>query len=724
MIADSFRVHTVPGTHFEQERMDYRKSLSDHFPITLDLKVQDDDDFTIQQAMATEDAGIRAARMATLQEDAFERASRSTTLLSSDQEDDELLIDFEVRDENFEEILAPDNTPVGVPGDGTSMFGNPSSSGTAMISSSSLGTARSAGTSGASSSTNTNSAVIPEDRFARSDLPVVFLEQNWTPAESVEFYSLRQGSPLMRKDFFDVLEQPDSTDRFRDSDYLASFGFLPRRPHPGNFKGYPVGFTGNRAIELTCAACHTSRLTYGGKEYWIDGSQAITDMESWLGELVKAIKLTDADAPDLSQFSSNQQIDLDQGTKFGRFVRSLTGRTSPSVAQAKAIQSLLKQELERRQRYNDYNAYGKTFNSDAERSNATPHGKYGYSRLDALGAILNQASAEHLDAPDNARQADAPVNFPAIWDAPQHNHVQWNGSVDNRERFGPLGRNAGQVVGVFGLVETEGTNVGYDSSINFDAIERAEELITKLWSPEWPDDFGAIDPAKAAAGKALYTANCVNCHAIIDRDDPRRKANDVLIPIDRVYGANGILGTDPLAAKNWQDRKAKIKRLAGRNITLPFRGRFPGDPEKEVPAREILSHMVFNSIARSFVPWRDELTIEDEHSSSMMMFSSEAETENLMRYKARPLNGVWSTSPYLHNGSVLNMVELLQAPANRKSKFKVGSTDFDPRTLGYKDAGPFEFDTSSKGNSNLGHEYGTELSANEKEQLIEYLKTL
>jgi len=343
-----------------------------------------------------------------------------------------------------------------------------------------------------------------------------------------------------------------------------------------------------------------------------------------------------------------------------------------------------------------------------------------------LGAILNQACAEHLDTSGNAHRADAPVNYPAIWDAPQHVHVQWNGAVNNTDRFGPLGRNAGQVVGVFGLVETEGTTIGYDSSINFDAIERAEELITKLWSPAWPEEF-SLDDVKASAGEAVYRANCIQCHAIIDRRDPRRLANDVLVPINDVHGRNGKLGTDERTAKNWRDRKAKVGRLAGLLTSLPFQGRFPRNPSTEVPSRDILSHVVFNAIARSFVPWRDELTIDDEYSQRAMTFSAAAERETLMRYKARPLNGVWSTAPYLHNGSVLNMVELLTPPSERKVKFRVGNTDFDPQTLGYLDAGPFEFDTTqpnNPGNSNSGHTYGTVLSDTQKEQLIEFIKRL
>ena len=367
----------------------------------------------------------------------------------------------------------------------------------------------------------------------------------------------------MRRDFFNVLEQPDHSDLFRDSDYLASFGFLAQRPYDGNIEGYPVGFTGEEAIELTCAACHTSKLTFGGTEYRIDGSQAMTDVESWLHELVRALEQTVADAPNLSLFRSNRRISLDQNTKFGRFVRRLIGGASPSVGQARIIRDLLIKELHRRQRYNDYNDFGKAFDNPADRSAATGHIKYGYSRLDALGAILNQACAEHLDAPVNAHRADAPVNYPAIWDAPQHRHVQWNGAVDNDARFGPLGRNAGQVVGVFGLVDVEGALGGYDSSINFDAIERAEELATKLWSPKWPAAFGEIDQAKASAGRIVYQSNCIDCHSLIERTNPNRRANDVLVPIETELGQYAALNTDALTAKNFNDRTGQGWRFKG-----------------------------------------------------------------------------------------------------------------------------------------------------------------
>ena len=94
------------------------------------------------------------------------------------------------------------------------------------------------------------------------------------------------------------------------------------------------------------------------------------------------------------------------------------------------------------------------------------------------------------------------------------------------------------------------------------------------------------------------------------------------------------------------------------------------------------------------------------------------------KYWAPTLSGVWARSPYLHNGSVRTMYELLTAPAERPKAFYRGSQVFDEKEMGYTDEGVYAFDTAGSGNSNSGHDYGTKLSDKEKRELIEYLKTL
>lgn len=95
-----------------------------------------------------------------------------------------------------------------------------------------------------------------------------------------------------------------------------------------------------------------------------------------------------------------------------------------------------------------------------------------------------------------------------------------------------------------------------------------------------------------------------------------------------------------------------------------------------------------------------------------------------LAYKARPLNGIWATAPYLHNGSVPTLDQLLTPAADRMDKFYVGSREFDPVNVGFDtQQGVFLFDTHQPGNSNAGHDFGFKEPLKRK-ALIAYLKTL
>ena len=107
--------------------------------------------------------------------------------------------------------------------------------------------------------------------------------------------------------------------------------------------------------------------------------------------------------------------------------------------------------------------------------------------------------------------------------------------------------------------------------------------------------------------------------------------------------------------------------------------------------------------------------------------------ENQKVYKARQLNGIWTSAPYLHNGSVPSLWDLLTPEEQRPTLFYTGSRQLDTRKVGYQStiiegaplpAATTLFDTSLYGNSNAGHNFGTTLTAIEKWALIEYLKSL
>ena len=106
------------------------------------------------------------------------------------------------------------------------------------------------------------------------------------------------------------------------------------------------------------------------------------------------------------------------------------------------------------------------------------------------------------------------------------------------------------------------------------------------------------------------------------------------------------------------------------------------------------------------------------------------------RYKAAPREGVWATPPFMHNGSVPNLYEMLVPAAQRTKKFYLGR-DFDPVKVGVDTSGKsgtYQVDTALVGSSNSGHSFengprgngiiGPLLTDPERWAIIEYLKSI
>jgi hypothetical protein len=100
-------------------------------------------------------------------------------------------------------------------------------------------------------------------------------------------------------------------------------------------------------------------------------------------------------------------------------------------------------------------------------------------------------------------------------------------------------------------------------------------------------------------------------------------------------------------------------------------------------------------------------------------------------YANHPLDGIWLRAPYLHNGSVPTLRDLLNPPEARPTVFYRGNDLYDPAKVGFvhdieSENGRkyFKFDTRERGNGNKGHVYGADLPDEQKRDLLEYLKTL
>lgn len=530
---------------------------------------------------------------------------------------------------------------------------------------------------------------------------VVWAEQGWS-AEDRDFYDYTaQGTVIAPVSWFMALERPFSTDKLSDSGFLYQLGFLPQAVTQRNPLGLPVGFAVHDdqgppkdkgmgpVVGFTCAACHTGQLSYKGTAFRVSGGQA---------------------GADVTGFSSAFGLTLIETYynpfKWRRFAKSVLG-----------------------DRYEDEGAYTvlkAAFKAAAHKAIATVWysftkdiypTKEGFTRLDALGRIGNTVFGDDLHQPENYRTADAPVNFPYLWDIWKFDWVQYNGSVHQ-----PMARNVGEALGVrarTNFVTVNGDPIpqpdNWDTSIPVTNLKDIEERLWHLTAPKWPAAiFGAYDQAKAEQGRALFEENCSHCHAprpIKEGQNEKAKWAVTMVPLERI-------GTDPTAAGNFADTVVDPTKLTGK----------PGDID---PATGL--YVVTTGVKdRAY----DLLGLNEQQRQDYDGFGR----ENLVRapcaYKARPLDGVWATPPYLHNGAVPNVYELLSPLAERSKSFWLGNYEYDPATLGYvttKIKGGFELETGKTGNANSGHLFsdktgpgviGRALSPEERRAIIEYLKAM
>jgi hypothetical protein len=257
---------------------------------------------------------------------------------------------------------------------------------------------------------------------------------------------------------------------------------------------------------------------------------------------------------------------------------------------------------------------------------------------------------------------------------------------------------------------------------------KLEKLVSSLRSPMWPEDVLRVDQAKKRTGAIVYNMYCSNCHAILkDPADPKRKIKAQLIDVKAV-------GTDQRFAVNYAERftdpdGAATGLLEGAPKLFLLYPKFG----EHASGGDIFSNAILGAFnGRNMGQRAEQKTSAEEEAavrSAIQQYSRDVQKPKIVaEYKARPLNGIWATAPYLHNGSVPNIAELLKPAADRLKTFWIGSHDLDAVNLGLvvtkTTDDDFPFDTSQPGNSNAGHEYGTALSEDHKKALIEFLKTL
>ena len=647
-------------------------------------------------------------------------------------------------------------------------------------------------------------------------LEQVWIGQNWggtqnQPSEDTrKYHHISQGTATLPipYDWFIHLEQPDpsigsflvnslfsrESSRFSANEHLLRFGFIRSEPHPiFNPDGLPIGFaksnslnipgytTKTEGIGFTCSACHTGHFIHGegdnAKEYVIEGGPAATD----LGQLTAVLGAA------LGQTVLSSKLPLFDG-RFDRFARRVLG-TQYNAGSKLALAANFANIIKAAQKTADIVAV-----------------QEGFTRLDALNRIGNQVFSKNVDIRENYQPIDAPVNYPHIWTAGWFNWVQYDGSI-----MGPLIRNAGEAMGVNAHVSmTSPKNENrYDSTIPMANLVWLEDFLKGprfnqgLTGPAWP--FAKVDENGSLyrKGKALYEDRCQGCHLPV-LENP--KLDKYISPI--VYLKDGELqqtdedvlhvkiipeaqiGTDPAQANvlqtrtistagDLQGRISQIKNglgidkvVCGQDPNQVFKNELFGEKADVMLVEnievkdggEISFGMALGALVEQTIDaWFAENNIQDQQLMDKFMGGRPNCLQVGNGYKARPLNGVWATAPFLHNGSVPTVKDLICKTEEQRPRFvQLGHIEFDTNNLGlsqpdnfeetaksyrenhklYTDEGYFILDTSLTANSNRGHNFsdeyapnkhyskqkqgviGPKFNAEECSAIIEYVKTL
>jgi len=638
-----------------------------------------------------------------------------------------------------------------------------------------------------------------------------WLEQNWSLKDRHWFHHASQGTATfpVPYDWFMALEQPrlhlfSRPGMMKDSAYLERYGFIPspqsiqtdtttlrrygyanvyettqasdwstRWTPAENVDGLPVGFarmtgvidpaTGRREqdkIGLTCAACHTGQIHYKGIDVRFDGGPAMTDLKKL--ELSTGLSIA---------------YTLYVPFRFQRFADRVLGPEA-----SKSDRDALKQQLSAIGNFliDWAKNYGKTIEGkktwDGKQQQDTEEG---FGRLDALNRIGNQVFSQDFALSGvkgfekNLHAQDAPVSYPAIWTVPWFKFAQYDASIEQ-----PLIRNAGEALGVTALLNLSDAYPEdriWRSSVHVPTLGWIEEMLRGpdpfkaaapefggLLSPKWPSqilgDAWKIDQKKAENGRKIYEEMCAGCHLPAvntpafwssthwEPSGDSKVLNAVTIPTDEIK-------TDPEQSLVLGNRTVDVPGFLKVNTAdlktwWQCDGSTASSPTEMSYALGLMT--VVDLVARK---WMDDDKIPDAERAKIWNLARKncPNPAPGPRYRARPLNGIWATAPYLHNGSVPSLYWLLKPAIERPQKFCMGRRDYDPVTVGFAvtadercKTGESRFSTTGsdgkplQGNSVLGHSFerkpgeprrpgviGREFkSDDERYELIEYLKTL
>jgi hypothetical protein len=599
--------------------------------------------------------------------------------------------------------------------------------------------------------------------FDRADPATALPASNGlSPEQRAKYYHLSQGSEILPWMLLTAIEvaDPNSTKPFIEN--LTRFGLLP---DPARNDGLAIGLSlasnaytfGMEFVGVTCAACHVSELRYGGRTMRVDGAPNMLNLQLFYSEAIEALFSTLRDTGKLWRALKRLgRQDFERYNVAAPFIRpALLAYYGINVAlnreKLKArleLVSVIRKAKELRDPAHPTSGFGRLDAFDGTRN-------FLLTRLrkeDAGGTFeVNPANMVKLDAPtkfpqlwsqkaaplgDVATYYADPAKFPQVFGFKDYLWLEWTLNTDT-----VLERNFTETLGAGATVVLDpaaGTSL-FNSSISINNLHDLEWLTYYIDPPRWPAAlFGPVNAAMVERGKALFSDQCAGCHEY-NRSQDRTETG--LLKLRGFRPAD--IGTDPATALRISCPVPDTGAISVPPRTLT---REQTELLKDCAGVKAGAEMQVSGFAAVTQKVVDEIK-KKAYAAEGIDAASRRKIEDLDRrkkvvwrdtlldttppegpYAARPLHGIWAAAPYLHNGSVPTLYDLLLPPEQRPKKFALGAREFDPKKVGFAVTTTCTgqdclVDTSLPGSANSGHSFGTALGETERADLIEFLKT-
>ncbi len=601
-----------------------------------------------------------------------------------------------------------------------------------------------------------------EVNFSRPDPAIVADYGNGlTSPQKQSYYHLSQGSEIMPWILLTAVDVADANSTKPFVENLERYGLLP---DPGRDDGLPVGLTvaanpftfGMDFVGVNCAACHVGELRHDGKAVRVDGAPNMFNLQLFYSDAIDAVMAATSDQGKLWRALK----------RLGRQDYGRYGIVAPLVRPATLVYyganilmhrdrldarlelvDVIKVAKDQRDKDHPTSGFGRLDAFDGTRN-------FLFTRLrktDADGKFkVNTANMVKLDAavkfpPLWSRKAsppapveayrDKPQDFPRVWGFKDYDWIEWTidtNTVMERNFTETLGAGASVIL------DPQKTNSLFESSIPMQNMHDLEWLAYYINPPQWPAKiFGEINSDLAAKGKGLFQDQCASCH---EYGDDRRTPTGL---IDLRGMRPDEVGTDPTAAlriscpipdtgalsipqRSYSVEESKLlKDCAGVKAGQAF-----SDNSFAATVQVAVDSIKQKAYAAAGIDAAQQRVMEDlDQRKDVAWRDTWLDTKSPYGpYAARPLYGVWAAAPYLHNGSVPTLYDLLLPPARRPKTFALGGREYDPAKLGFVVTTTCSrqdclVDTTRTGDGNSGHIWGTDLSEPDRMALLEYLKT-